>query len=582
MKKIIAQSSAIHTIILIVFLVCFLVNGCSKMDKQEISGSVNMVEERFFNSRTSSDLLVQSITKFMRRNNDKYHFVEKTVKQIGYPYWDKAITVSTPSGENIGNSNSASITYIPFVRDSQNFVNAALLVKITPVDTLFKYLCDWQYATLDTTLGFGSRNVFHVFAKLDQYVFGRTKFRITDESLLTAQELAYMNGLGLVFDSARVIYSLDSIQNMSGRNNLWMLTTWCDNVYTCIQQQMAGFKTANSQIVPGCPSGTWLVTEICTDTWVYIPSGGDGGGTGTGGSPTSGGSGGSGPGTPPDPPCGPVIVNRNNITTNCDPGWVPVEDPTISEQLIAWDNSIIIDPSVRPCVLSVINNVRDIRDGVIAEMIYIMSQQIPAFNWEIREVAQLPSPYSNADAVTSINSLNSYATTQLNQSMLVNATNISLARTVIHEAVHAFIYNYINNQAQLTQAQKDQILALPFAKKLKEFYRLFYPGKTNEFHNSMALNFHNDIRDALKILCTNIGISLSGTDLDVFCSDMAWGGLQNSDPDSPWMDPNILTDEDRARITKRLDVELNNLPGFSGYVNGYFINLTRVGTKSCP
>jgi hypothetical protein len=100
-----------------------------------------------------------------------------------------------------------------------------------------------------------------------------------------------MNGLGLVFDSTRVIYSLDSSQNLSGRNNLWMLTTWCDNVYTCIQQQMAGFKTANSQIVPeNCPSGTWLVTEICTATWVYIPSGGDGGGTGTGGSPTSGGS----------------------------------------------------------------------------------------------------------------------------------------------------------------------------------------------------------------------------------------------------------------------------------------------------
>jgi hypothetical protein len=166
--------------------------------------------------------------------------------------------------------------------------------------------------------------------------------------------------------------------------------------------------------------------------------------------------------------------------------------------------------------------------------------------------------------------------------MLANATNISLARTIIHEAIHAFIYNFINNQSQLTQAQKDQILALPFAKKLKEFYRLFYPGKANAFHNSMALNFHNDIRDALKILCTNIGISLSGTDLDVFCSDMAWGGLQNNDSDSPWMDPNILTNEDRARITKRLDIELNNIPGYSGYVNGYFINLTRVGTKSCP
>lgn len=213
-----------------------------------------------------------------------------------------------------------------------------------------------------------------------------------------------------------------------------------------------------------------------------------------------------------------------------------------------------------------------------------MSQQVPAFNWEIKEVAQLPSPYTNADALTSINGQNTYATTELNQSKLVNATNISLARTILHEAIHAFIYNYINNQSQLTQAQKDQILALPFAKKLKEFIRLFHPNQSNQFHNAMALNFHDDIRDALKALCPIMGITIGGTDLDTFCSDMAWGGLQDDNTDSPWMQ--LLTSEDRARITKRLELELNNIPTFSGYVpmdgSNFYVSLNRIGTKACP
>lgn len=66
---------------------------------------------------------------------------------------------------------------------------------------------------------------------------------------------------------------------------------------------------------------------------------------------------------------------------------------------------------------------------------------------------------------------------------------------------------------------------------------------------------------------------------------MAWGGLQDADSNSPWMDPNILGDEDRARIIKRLVIELNNLPGFSGYVpsggQNIYISLTKVGTKAC-
>jgi hypothetical protein len=65
---------------------------------------------------------------------------------------------------------------------------------------------------------------------------------------------------------------------------------------------------------------------------------------------------------------------------------------------------------------------------------------------------------------------------------------------------------------------------------------------------------------------------------------MAWGGLQDEDTESPWM--KLLISEDRARINKRLEIELNNIPSFSGMVpmdgSNYYVSLNRVGTKACP
>lgn len=64
---------------------------------------------------------------------------------------------------------------------------------------------------------------------------------------------------------------------------------------------------------------------------------------------------------------------------------------------------------------------------------------------------------------------------------------------------------------------------------------------------------------------------------------MAWAGLHDTTSGSAWMN---LPVEDQLRIGKRNEVELNNLPGFSGNIpvgpNTYYISVTRIGTKKCP
>lgn len=114
------------------------------------------VETRFFKLCESADADIKAIVNFLSAENDKREFVKVTVDRIGYPRWDKALksakgrrtsirTVCDKKTNGSTVSKNYDTYYIPFVRDSQNYVNAALVIKVGPADTSFSYQCDWQY-----------------------------------------------------------------------------------------------------------------------------------------------------------------------------------------------------------------------------------------------------------------------------------------------------------------------------------------------------------------------------------------------------------------------------------------------------
>lgn len=156
------------------------------------------VTEKFFKSNRSADPAEQSLVNFLQRKNAKQPFVEATVKKIGYPVWDKIMaragvsSRATVAGMSEGrkqphaNTISYDIYYIPFVRDSQNRVNAAMIIKASLADTSISYACDWQYKTFldDAATSNSDADKFAVFfMQFDNAVFGYTKFKVTDKSL---------------------------------------------------------------------------------------------------------------------------------------------------------------------------------------------------------------------------------------------------------------------------------------------------------------------------------------------------------------------------------------------------------------
>lgn len=165
--------------------------SCSKVDSlpQNQPSSKNS-EDRFFHSHRTADPIEKVLVEFIKRRNDKEHFVEKTVTQMGYPNWEKTMAVKTLDKKVsvIQNTNpdSISIYYIPFVRETQNYVNASFVVTVTPTDTLLTNLIDHQYTQLpnDASLTIdGSEKHVLFFMLLDYIVFGYKDFQITDSLL---------------------------------------------------------------------------------------------------------------------------------------------------------------------------------------------------------------------------------------------------------------------------------------------------------------------------------------------------------------------------------------------------------------
>ncbi|MBK8710279.1 MAG: hypothetical protein IPL97_00090 [Niastella sp.] len=77
------------------------------------------------------------------------------------------------------------------MRDSQNYVNASMIIQISPTDTSISYKCDWQFAQMENnpeTANGAAEHYAVFFMAMDKLVFGYTKFNITDSNLFRTAE----------------------------------------------------------------------------------------------------------------------------------------------------------------------------------------------------------------------------------------------------------------------------------------------------------------------------------------------------------------------------------------------------------
>ncbi|MEQ1554730.1 MAG: hypothetical protein ABL929_11155 [Ferruginibacter sp.] len=147
------KKSIYYFIFSLIFLIS--INSCKKFEASQFSNEPLFInsEDKFFNSHRTNDSKENAIVNYVKKINEKENFVNNAIKQIGFPRWNKMVSTFIKTNPNsfASSEDSSNTYYIPFVRDSQNFVNATLVISTTNTDTLFRFKYDWQYAQMQNS-----------------------------------------------------------------------------------------------------------------------------------------------------------------------------------------------------------------------------------------------------------------------------------------------------------------------------------------------------------------------------------------------------------------------------------------------
>jgi hypothetical protein len=313
------------------FVITFCFNqSCKKFDSLKEENQTNQISytEKFFNNNRTKDKREIAIVDYLKRVNEKENFINKTVTQIGFPRWDKTIYTKKNNANSILTTNDSLGTYyIPFVRDSQNYVNAAIIIEVNPSDTSFQFKCDWQYTQMQNSpnsVQDSAENLAVFFMKLDYSVFRNKKFSITDHNLFKK------NNKNALF------VELDTTTQNSG-NNLFDVEG-CSLV--TISWNDCPYPTDHCSGSNGSCDGCWRCTSSISYTYC---TGGGGGGTSGGGPPGNGG------------PTGPPSGGPNGSGGNGG-GWTPAPPYVFIDNPCAYILHLQNDANFRNKVLALKNN----------------------------------------------------------------------------------------------------------------------------------------------------------------------------------------------------------------------------------
>lgn len=224
------------------------------------------------------------------------------------PFWNKALVYTNTANTTIGTESTrdlSTVVYIPFVRDSQNYVNASVLIKMTVTDTSYRIICDWQYSEFGfehSDTSWSARDIFAIFSMLDKSVFGHKKYWVKD---------------GRIFGYPRETPLIVTEVPQAGRIGTENFNLECTPHTVCVTAEPSTNRVSTETVC--------TTSYTCALVWT-------GGGSGPGPLPPGGGGGtgqGPGEGGPVLPPNPCPVLPRGYITETtsnpCDTTtWEPI------------------------------------------------------------------------------------------------------------------------------------------------------------------------------------------------------------------------------------------------------------------
>lgn len=246
--------------------------------------------------------------------------------------------------------------------------------------------------------------------------------------------------------------------------------------------------------------------------------------------------------------------NGGGVYTEC-------EDPRhgciyeVETELVRFED-LIDDSKLKPCMQNILADIKTQTKGV-SWVINRFNYNSPNpyvnftenYNWTVEDGSLVTT---TGETSSKFNRTNKSVTTIFDSNKFGNASDLSIARTILHEAVHAFLVAHFNiDRASFVQDYPDLI---------SSFGGGALTNLNDAHHVEFIRNWLKDIASSLEEFGLKRGYNLPSQ----YYKDLAWGGLTDTyvngvPKETPWFIFFVRNATDRQRIKDNLSIELNGL-----------------------
>ncbi|WP_367864507.1 hypothetical protein [Pedobacter sp. WC2423] len=192
-------------------------------------------------------------------------------------------------------------------------------------------------------------------------------------------------------------------------------------------------------------------------------------------------------------------------------------DPAPNPSLTPLDNNDFVnkidDEKLKDCFKKALEKLKYIDRACLPNLVTAFAGTTPGYNWKMQDGIT-----NGNNAVTSniYNSSTGTVTTTFNSANFKGGSDLAIAKTILHESVHAYLVAYF--KVDPLSAQKT------FSQYLQDFNSTTRPDLNDLQHNEMVRNFIGSVAGNLITYGKNQGYNLP----DQFYYDLSWGGLQET------------------------------------------------------
>lgn len=592
-------------LLVIFFMFSILIPSCKKTDKlSSIKTGDAAVTGRFFTLPDTLNTAVKRVAAELQQQNNQSGFIAALAKKEGYPVWNKAYiqTVKsrnnsfTATAANGGGGNGDTAVLIPLAVPGENHIGAFIIGTVTDAVSL-KLFRQGDYAAFplqstNTTSGITTAEDFALkMMIMDNQVFGIKEFEIKDKRLFNpTADYKDTAGKKLI-----VKFGDSAIAGGNGYTTNNILQTLCVTVYTTTRTVLGNHCRYPAGHCPDyytgiegpCDNCAQVCANVSVSTtssvqcvswfeheegeWpVFAPGGGGGGGVGT---------------NPPPCPLSSYLIN-NAVPVGCNPNpgpnpWPVPDPPPTQEQLdVYWMNQHIKDSTNDPCVTNAVVTLKAI-SSKFPVLIRNFFSESPNFKMILRTHtnsnwnSNINPPVPPEGAKTTPSADSSYFNVSINK-YYKDCTDLGLATTIIHEALHCQLLNWYrlayfspdSTNMRITLASQYGFLFPPptIDVSTDSLLSFIIVNQNPSQHEAMINRYLDDVANALYqfAVAKNINIDIN------YCKDLAWSGCFDSQAYQN------LPASDKNRIKKRCSAEkdpysnlfFTDANGLDHFVNG--------------